>query len=238
MAPYRLQPESVRSLFDRIAPTYDLLNRLLSLRRDVYWRRMAVREFSGQQGHFLDIATGTGDVAIELIRQGIQGRKVVGLDFSEPMIRRAREKLLKKGLLQSVHLGLGDALFLPFPNQLFSGLVIAFGLRNIPKKREALVEMVRVLKPGGKIVILEFTLPERGWMKRLYLVYFTKILPRIGGWVSGDPEAYAYLPESVLRFQSAEEYRALLKESGLAEVSIRSLTGGIVSIISGIKNAR
>ncbi len=238
MAAYSLQPDSIRNLFNNIAPTYDLLNRLLSLRRDVYWRRMAVREFVGETGYFLDIATGTGDVALELIRQGDHGRKVVGIDFSEPMIRRAREKLTRRGLLHAIDLGLGDALSLPFPDQTFAGLIIAFGLRNIPEKRKALSEMVRVVRSGGKVIVLEFTLPERGWMKKFYPIYFKKILPHIGGWISGNPEAYAYLPDSVLRFQSARAYEELMEDSGLREISTRSLTGGIVSIISGIKKDR
>lgn len=235
MKTYSLHPESIRSLFDRIAPTYDFLNRLLSLRRDIYWRRMAVREFRGCNGRLLDMATGTGDVAIELIRQGDVNRKVVGLDFSEPMIRRAHEKLSKKGLHQAIGLGLGDALSLPFQDNTFSGLIIAFGLRNISKKREALLEMIRVVRPGGKIVILEFTFPRKGLMRRLFPIYFKRILPRIGGWISGDQSAYAYLPESVLLFQSAKEYEGLMKDSGLSEVSSRSMTGGVASIISGIK---
>jgi demethylmenaquinone methyltransferase/2-methoxy-6-polyprenyl-1,4-benzoquinol methylase len=160
---------------------------------------------------------------------------VIGLDFSMPMIRRAQEKLFSKGLLQSISLGLGDALSLPFQNNTFSGLIIAFGLRNIPKKREALSEMVRVVRPGGKIVILEFTFPQKGLMKRLFPIYFNRILPRIGGWISGDRGAYAYLPESVLLFQSVKEYEGMMKDSGLIEISSRSLTGGVASIISGIK---
>lgn len=235
MKTYSLHPESIRSLFDSIAPTYDFLNHLLSFRRDIYWRRMAVREFRGCDGRLLDIATGTADVAIEMVRQGEPERKVFGLDFSEPMIRRAQEKLSRKGLLRAIDLGLGDALCLPFQDNTFGGLIIAFGLRNIPKKREALSEMVRVVRPGGKIVVLEFTFPQKGLMRRLFPLYFKRVLPRVGGWISGDQSAYAYLPESVLLFQSVKEYEGLMKDSGLTEVSCRSLTGGIVSLLSGIK---
>jgi demethylmenaquinone methyltransferase/2-methoxy-6-polyprenyl-1,4-benzoquinol methylase len=235
MKTYSLHPESIRNLFNNIAPTYDFLNHLLSLRRDVYWRKAAVRELRGHRGWVLDLATGTGDVAMEIIRQECQERKVFGLDFSEPMVRRGLEKLSKKHLLPKVALGLGDALFLPFPGNTFSGSIMAFGLRNIPAKGQALSEMVRVVKPGGKVVILEFTFPRKGLMRRLYPVYFKRILPGIGGWISGDRGAYAYLPESVFHFRYAEEYEDLMRKSGLTNVFFRQLTGGIVSIISGIK---
>jgi len=151
------------------------------------------------------------------------------------MIRRAREKLSKKGLLRRVGLGLGDALSLPFRENTFSGSMIAFGLRNIVEKQQSLSEMVRVVRPGGKVVILEFTFPQKGLMRRLYPVYFKRILPRIGGFISGDRSAYAYLPESVLHFRYAEEYEGLMRKSGLANVLSRPLTGGVASIISGMK---
>ncbi len=235
MKTYSLHPESIRNLFNNIAPTYDLLNHLLSLRRDLYWRKMAVREFKGYNGWMLDIATGTGDVVIEMIRQEDHERKAFGVDFSEPMIRRARKKLSKKGLLRRVGLGLGDALSLPFRENTFSGSMIAFGLRNIVEKEQSLSEMVRVVRSGGKVVILEFTFPQKGLMRRLYPVYFKRILPRIGGFISGDWSAYAYLPESVLHFRYAEEYEGLMRKSGLANVLSRPLTGGVASIISGMK---
>jgi len=235
MKTYSLHPESIRTLFNNIAPTYDLLNHLLSLGRDLYWRKMVVREFNGYNGWILDIATGTGDVMIEMIHQEDLERNVFGIDFSEPMIRRAREKLSKKGLLRRVGLSLGDALSLPFRENTFSGSMIAFGLRNIADKQQSLSEMVRVVRPGGKVVILEFTFPQKGLMRRLYPVYFKRILPWIGGLISGDRGAYAYLPESVLHFRYAEEYEGLMRKSELSNVLSRPLTGGVASVISGIK---
>ncbi len=238
MKPYSLHPESIRNLFDNIAPTYDLLNRLLSLGRDLYWRKRAVHELNGCKGWTLDIATGTADVAIELVRQGSDERRVFGLDFSGPMIKRAQEKVLKKKLSRNLCLGLGDARHLPFRENTFSGCVIAFGLRNIIDKGQALLEMVRVVKPGGKVVVLEFTLPQNGLMRWLYPIYFKKVLPWIGGSISGDRSAYAYLPESVSRFRYAKEYEELMIQSGLVHVSTRPLTGGVASIISGMKQER
>jgi len=235
MKTYFLHPDSIRNLFGNIAPTYDLLNHLLSLGRDFYWRKMAVRELEMLEGWILDIATGTGDVAIEIIHQNNHHKKVFGLDFSAPMIKRAQRKVLVKGLSQTIVLSLGDALSLPFRDNTFSASMIAFGLRNIVKKDQALSEMVRVIKKGGKVIILEFTFPQKGLMRRLYPIYFQRVLPRVGGFISGDRGAYAYLPESVFHFASAENYEEIMKKVGLENVGSRSLTGGVASVISGIK---
>ncbi|MCJ7749032.1 MAG: ubiquinone/menaquinone biosynthesis methyltransferase, partial [Desulfobacterales bacterium] len=194
MGTYFLHPDSIRKLFDTIAPTYDFLNHLLSLRRDFYWRKVAVRELKGYEGWILDIATGTGDVAIEIVHQNGYKKKVFGLDFSEPMIRKARRKLLRKGFSQRIALSLGDALSLPFRENTFTASMMAFGLRNMVKKEQALAEMVRVIKKDGKVIILEFTFPKKRLLRRFYPIYFEKILPWIGGLISGDREAYAYLP--------------------------------------------
>ena len=236
MTTYILRPDSIRKLFDTIAPQYDFLNHLLSLRRDVYWRKMAVREMKGIGGWILDIATGTGDVALEMVRQHRDQRKVFGLDFSEPMIRRAHRKLSQKDFCEGIALSLGDALVLPFRENTFNASVMAFGLRNIVKKEQALSEMVRVIKEGGKVIILEFTLPKRGLMKMLYPFYFKKVLPWIGGLVSGDRGAYTYLPESVHFFRYAGNYEEMMRKVGLQDVKSHSLTGGIATIISGMKN--
>jgi demethylmenaquinone methyltransferase/2-methoxy-6-polyprenyl-1,4-benzoquinol methylase len=235
MKTYFLHPESIRSLFDNIAPTYDLLNHLLSLGRDFYWRKMAVQELKGLEGWILDIATGTGDVAIEITHHNDHRRKVFGLDFSEPMIKKAQRKVLEKGLSQIITLSLGDALSLPFRDNTFSASMIAFGLRNIVEKEEALSEMVRVIKKGGKVIVLEFTFPQKGLMRKLYPIYFQRVLPQVGGFISGDRGAYAYLPESVFHFASAENYEEIMRKVGLKNVGSQSLTGGVASVISGTK---
>jgi len=183
----------------------------------------------------LDIATGTGDVAIEIIHQNGDHRKVFGLDFSEPMIKRARRKVLGKGLSQKIALSLGDALSLPFRDNTFHASIVAFGLRNIVEKEQALSEIVRVIKKGGKVIILEFTFPNKGLMRKIYPIYFQRVLPRVGGFVSGDQGAYAYLPESVSHFASVENYEEIMRKVGLENVSSQSLTGGVASVISGIK---
>jgi demethylmenaquinone methyltransferase/2-methoxy-6-polyprenyl-1,4-benzoquinol methylase len=235
MSTYFLHPESIRNLFNNIAPTYDLLNHFLSLGRDYYWRKKAVQGLEGLEGWILDIATGTGDVAIEIIHQNDHHRKVFGLDFSHPMIKKAQRKILNKELSQTITLSLGDALSLPFRDNTFRAAMIAFGLRNIVKKEQALSEMVRVIQKGGKVIILEFTFPQKGLMRRLYPIYFQRILPWVGGFISGDQGAYAYLPESVLHFASVENYEEIMKRAGLENVGSQSLTGGVASVISGIK---
>src|SRR4030043_103754 len=235
MKTYIFHPDSIRSLFDNIAPTYDFLNHLLSLRRDIYGRKMGVRELKGIEGWILDIATGTGDVAIEIIHRNDHHRKVFGLDFSKPMIRRAQRKISEKGMSQTIALSLGDALSLPFRDHTFGASMIAFGLRNIVEKEQALSEMARVIKKNGKVIVLEFTFPQKGLMRRLYPIYFQRVLPWVGGVVSGDRGAYAYLPESVYHFASVENYEEIMWRAGLESVTSRSLTGGVASVISGIK---
>jgi demethylmenaquinone methyltransferase/2-methoxy-6-polyprenyl-1,4-benzoquinol methylase len=152
------------------------------------------------------------------------------------MIRRARQKLLKKGISQKIALSLGDALTLPFRGNTFTASMMAFGLRNITKKEEALAEMVRVIKEGGKVIILEFTFPRRGLPRTVYPFYFEKILPWIGGLISGDREAYAYLPKSVHLIRYAENYEEMMRRVGLKNVTSYPLTGGVASVISGTKN--
>ena len=235
MTTYTLRPDSIRKLFERVAPRYDLVNHLLSLRRDVYWRKVAVRQLKGIDGWILDIATGTGEMAIEALRQGGDRRKVVGLDFSEPMLRWARQKVAKGKGPRRIFLSLGDALTLPFRENTFGASMIAFGLRNILDRERALSEMVRVTQEGGKVIILEFTLPQKGWVSKIYPFYFMKILPQVGGLISGDGGAYAYLPQSVIRFQSLVDCEELMKRSGLQTEPSRSLTGGIVSLMVGLK---
>ena len=235
MRTYSFNPESIRNLFDHIAPTYDLLNHLLSLGLDFYWRKKAVQELRGLGGRVLDLATGTGDVAVAIIRQNGDHSKVFGLDFSEPMIKRAQRKVLAKGLSQTILFSLGDALSLPFQDNTFDASIVAFGLRNMVEKKQALSEMVRVLKKRGKIIILEFTFPKNRWMKKLYPIYFQRVLPWVGGLVSGDQGAYAYLPESVLHFASIENYEEIMRKVGLENINSQSLTGGVAFVISGIK---
>ena len=183
----------------------------------------------------LDVATGTGDVAIELSQRGMCERRVCGIDFSEPMVRGAQRKLQKNQLSGRIALSLGDALALPFRENTFAASVMAFGLRNVPEKGKALSEMIRVTRWGGKVILLEFTIPRRGPLRMFYPFYFKKILPWVGGIISGDREAYSYLPESVSRFGDVQQYAALMVQCGLENVMVQSLTFDIVSLIVGTK---
>lgn len=235
MSKYSFHPDSVRKLFETIAPYYDSLNHLLSLGIDIHWRRMAVRELKPIDGKILDIATGTGDVAIEIINQNKSYNKVFGIDFSPSMLRNARKKIFKKGLSGSIFLILADALSLPFGDNTFDASIIAFGLRNIVDKEKSISEMVRVVKKGGKVIVLELSLPEKGILKKIYPLYFQKVLPLLGGGISGDKDAYEYLPESVYQFKGPTYYETLMKNFGLREIKIKRLTSGIAFIAIGIK---
>jgi demethylmenaquinone methyltransferase/2-methoxy-6-polyprenyl-1,4-benzoquinol methylase len=225
---------AVRSMFDRIAPRYDLLNRVLSAGTDVRWRRRAVRFLDpGPDARVLDLCTGTADLLIEaLVRGG--GRSGVGLDLSPRMLKRGAEKLARRGLDSRSALVVGDVETLPLRESLFDGALVAFGIRNVGEPVRAMREVRRVLRPGGRFVVLEFSMPG-GPLGAAYRLYFRRVLPRLGGLVSGDGSAYAYLPASVVRFPSPREFASLMEEAGFTDVGWRLLTGGIACLHRGTK---
>jgi len=227
----------VHQMFNAIAPRYDLLNRLLSGGRDRYWRRRAVARLAPKPGeHFLDIATGTADVALEIVRQSSTREvQVVGMDFSEPMLELARQKIESQDRAGMIQLQTGSAEHLPFADQSFDGTTTAFGVRNFSDVDRSLREMVRVLKPGGRSVILEFALPRHPVLNFLYRFYFETLLPRVGRWVSRHPSAYTYLPESVAAFPVREEFKSRMQRAGFDEVTYRELTFGMVILYTGIR---
>lgn len=227
---------AVRSMFDRIAPRYDLLNRLLSAGIDRRWRRAAADALGvGGEVLLLDLCTGTADLLIEALGRGPR-HTGVGIDLSEQMLVRAAAKLRGRGLSPRAALAAGDGERLPLRGQLFDGALVSFGIRNIGRPGLALREIHRVLCPGGRLVILEFSLPK-GLLGALYRFYFARVLPRIGGLVSGDPSAYAYLPASVERFLAPEELGRLMREAGFEGVDWRPLTGGVAYLHCGQKPA-
>ena len=225
----------VEQMFSAIAPRYDFLNRVLSAGRDRVWRRRAIAATTlPPHGRLLDVCTGTADMALEAARQ-FPGAEIVGVDFSVPMVELGKEKVVRAGLSERIRLRVAPAEALPLPGSSFDAVTIAFGLRNVPDRPRALREMHRVLRPGGRAVVLEFTTPPGRLFRRLYLWYFHRVLPRIGRLVSGHATAYTYLPASVTDFPPPEGLSAWMREAGFNEVAYWLLTGGIVGIHVGVK---
>ena len=229
----------VREMFARIAPRYDFLNHLLSFSLDRIWRRRTAHIFSAvlgrREARVLDLCCGTGDLAFALARRraGLlagAAAAVVGSDFVEGMIVRARRKAHANGA--KVVFAAADALSLPFADRTFDLVTAAFGFRNLSNYESGLREFARVLKRGGEVGILEFSEPERGVMSGLFRAYFRHVLPRIGGAISGDRQAYAYLPGSVAQFPSASDLKELMERNGFAGVCVRSWNFGSVVLHS------
>jgi demethylmenaquinone methyltransferase/2-methoxy-6-polyprenyl-1,4-benzoquinol methylase len=218
-------PAAVASMFSRIAPRYDALNHLLSFNRDRRWRARAARLVDAGRRRVLDLATGTGDLAAALESPG---RTVVGADFCVDMLARARRKEAGR------FLSAGDALALPFPDAAFDAVTIAFGVRNFADLGKGLAEMKRVLRPGGLLLILEFSQPT-GAAGAAYRVYADRILPRVGGFFSGSPEAYRYLHRSTLGWPGREALAEVLRGAGFDDVVGRPLTFGVVALHTGRK---
>lgn len=223
--------------FDEIAHRYDLLNRLLSFRIDQLWRKKLVRKLpKGEAYHVLDVATGTADLALMAARR--KGCRVTGCDVAEKMMDIGRKKAARKKLDEKVTLVSGAAENLPFDPNTFDAAMVAFGVRNFNDLEKGLTEMNRVLKPGGKILVLEFSIPQNRIFKTFYLFYFLKVLPFLGGFISGNRKAYAYLPESVLKFPQGEEFLGLLQKAGFTDTHYKNLTLGIATLYQGIKSIK
>ena len=221
-------------MFARIARRYDLLNHLLSGNVDKSWRRLVARTLESslvEGARVLDVACGTGDLSRVLARAG--AASVIGLDFCRPMLEIARRKAADDN--RTVLFIEGDALRLPFADEAFDVVTIAFGLRNFAGVEEGLRELLRILKPGGRAAILEFSSPVVPGFRALFSFYFTRLLPRIGGWVSGSRGAYEYLPNSVSRFPDQERLAELMRGAGFEEVGYRNLTGGIAALHTGTR---
>jgi demethylmenaquinone methyltransferase/2-methoxy-6-polyprenyl-1,4-benzoquinol methylase len=226
----------VRDMFDAIAPKYDLLNRLLSLRQDVAWRVKMVSTMDvPATGRVLDVACGTGDVILEIHRQKGRRVSVTGLDFSPGMLALARDKIRPK---QRSNLSLlaGNALALPFGGESFHALTIAFGIRNIQDKAGALKAFYDILKPGGTVLVLELATPGTARLRKAYLTYFQQILPLIGRFFSKHRFAYSYLPDSVARFPSPAQFMNTMRSAGFERISCRRLSLGIANLFIGQKS--
>jgi len=238
-AHHTLTPQNlkIRDNFDAIAPRYDLTNRVISFGVDLHWRKVAVRQLGdlGPGAVVLDLACGTCDMALEVLRQRLAAR-VVGVDLSDKMLELARRKLAGRAETR-IELLTAPAETLPFADDSFEGITIAFGIRNVPDYRQGLREMLRVLKPGGRACVLEFSAPPSKLLWRLYNYYFFNVLPRVGGWLTGREAAYRYLTESVSQFPGAAEFGAAMEGAGFVKVARLAMNGGIVTVHTGTKPA-
>jgi demethylmenaquinone methyltransferase/2-methoxy-6-polyprenyl-1,4-benzoquinol methylase len=225
----------VKDIFSTITARYDFLNHFLSLRRDIAWRRFAVRRMSfGTTHRFLDVASGTADLAIDAARRH-PGISVTGIDFVREMLDLGRIKIRQKGLSGRITLLQADALSLPFPDNTFDAAGIAFGIRNIPDRSRALKEMARVVIPGGQIMVLEMTFTHNWFSNLVYQTYLNRILPSISARFSRNPGAYYYLADSIMNFPPAGQFVRMMEEAGMTQVEKHKLTFGATYLYEGIK---
>lgn len=226
--------QEVAQMFDNISSRYDFLNHLLSMGIDKGWRKKAIQLLKeNPPSHLLDIATGTGDFAIAALE--VNPAKITGIDISEGMLESGRKKIIEKKLSDRIELLYGDAENISFPDNTFDAAVVAFGVRNFEDLDKGLKQINRVLKPGSKFIVLEFSNPQSFPIKQLYTFYFRYVLPVIGRMVSKDQAAYSYLPESVKAFPDGKQFLERLGMAGFTETNQKQLTFGIASIYSGIK---
>lgn len=223
--------DAVREMFGKLAPRYDRMNHVFSLNIDKIWRNKALSELPGN-ATVLDEACGTADFSIAAVRKG--AAKVVGIDITPQMIELGKEKVRAAGYEGVIELRLADAENLPFENDSFDAIIVAFGVRNYENMDIAIKEMYRVLKPGGKVIILELTVPKKRFMRGLYMFYFKKIMPLVGGWFT-ERDSWKYLNSSVLAFPKASQFMAIMQVAGFSKVSVRRFTMGISSLFIGEK---
>ena len=226
--------EKIQEMFDGIAPSYDRLNHLMSLNVDKRWRKKALKEIvDGTQQQILDVACGTGDSTVAIARKAGSGSRVTGVDISEGMMALVMEKAAHEGVHDRIKLQVADGENLPFENETFHRVSCAFGIRNFEHKEKGLEEFRRVLKPGGKAVVLELSVPQNRLVRWAYDLYFLHVLPGIGGAVSGDRAAYKYLPASVHNFPSPSEFCRMMEGAGFRNVRCRTFSFGLCRMFVG-----
>jgi len=231
----REKGEQVREMFDSIAPAYDFMNRAMTLGIDRIWRRRVVKMVARAGAvDVLDIASGTGDLAIDMAHH-IPGARVTGVDLSEGMIAIGREKVVRAGLDTRVKLGVADCLSLPFADASFDAVTVAFGVRNFQELLRGYAEMLRVLRPGGLLVVLELSTPESKYVLPFYNFYTRRVIPFVGRMVSHDADAYRYLPDSIRAVARGNEMCALVRQAGFKTPTYRTLTFGVATIYSATK---
>ncbi len=239
MKPYNQEQskkEQVEIMFDNIAPTYDKLNHIMSLNIDRVWRRRVMRIVRRAKAHkIMDVATGTGDLAIAMAKR-VDRTQILGVDLSEEMLAVARRKVEKQGLEERIMLAKGDAENLDMvSSESIDAATVAFGVRNFENIERGLSEIYRTLKPGGKLVVLEFSMPKNRLVRWVYSQYAHRLLPRIGGMISKDKKAYTYLPDSVEEFPAPERFAEILRGVGFKSVKTRSQSFGIAYIYDATK---
>jgi len=228
-----VQTRFVKSIFSQLAPTYDVLNRVLSLGKDVSWRRFAVRKLlMGRGTRFLDVAAGTCEISLELVKVN-PTVGAVAVDFTFPMLIRGKAKVAEVSQMNRVHLVLADSLQLPLPDRFFDGAIVGFGIRNMTDRRKALCEIARVVNPGGTFVVLEFTVPNWGLLQTLYDFCLNRLIPPFGGLLSKNRVAYEHLSNSIAEFPRPEVFQEMMEGAGFTEVTYWPLTLGIVGVYVG-----
>jgi demethylmenaquinone methyltransferase/2-methoxy-6-polyprenyl-1,4-benzoquinol methylase len=239
VVPYQNSPlkkkQQVAKMFDSIAFRYDFLNRFLSGGIDVWWRKKAILQLKElRPKYILDVATGTADVAL-LTYKLLKPEKIVGIDISDGMLELGRKKIVKSRLTQFIELHNGDSETINYPNASFDAITVAFGVRNFENLEKGLSEMLRVLKPGGKLVVLEFSKPKQILFKSIYKAYMNIITPAVGSLFSKDKKAYQYLNQSVQAFPEREQFTQILRQTGYSNTYYKTLSLGICSIYCGSK---
>jgi demethylmenaquinone methyltransferase/2-methoxy-6-polyprenyl-1,4-benzoquinol methylase len=239
MKPYneeQTKKEQVEQMFDNIAPTYDKLNHIMSLNIDRVWRRRVMRIVRRAKAHkIMDVATGTGDLAIAMAKR-VDRIQILGVDLSEEMLAVARAKVRKQGLEERIMLEKGDAENLVMvADESVDAVTVAFGVRNFENMEQGLRELYRTIKPGGKLVVLEFSMPKNRLVRWIYRQYAHRLLPYVGGMISKDRRAYTYLPDSVEEFPAPEKFAQILKDVGFSKVRLRRQSFGIAYIYEATK---
>jgi demethylmenaquinone methyltransferase / 2-methoxy-6-polyprenyl-1,4-benzoquinol methylase len=231
----KTKKEQVAEMFDRIAGRYDLMNRFLSARIDISWRKKAINKFKKDNPqHILDVATGTADMAL-MAYALLKPQQITGIDISEGMLELGRKKIEKEGLVDKIQLHTGDAETIKFADHTFDAVMVAFGVRNFENLEKGLTEIKRVLKPGGQLIVLEFSKPRRKVVKGLYRLYMGIIAPQVARWFKQNKEAYEYLNESANAFPDRHLFTDILKKVGYSDTEFQPLTFGICCIYSGRK---
>ena len=227
--------EQVRQMFDAIAPAYDFMNRAMTLGIDIWWRKLAVKRLKRiRPAAILDVATGTGDFAIQL-NKSLHPQHITGIDLSQGMLDEARRKVKDKGLEDKISFVKGDCMALPMADGTFDAVTVAFGVRNFEHLQQGYEEMARVLKPGGMLCVLELSTPGNRLIRWFYDLYALHIIPAIGAMKSGDKTAYRYLPESIAAVPQGDDMLQLMRNAGLRDATFKCLTLGVCTIYTAVK---